>query len=580
MLADVGSGDDHLGLADVVVLEEDDLEEITNILVVVDNGADSVDQVNDLLSHPVARGSLATEDGDSGLELLPLLRRGSLESKIAVDDTEDVHLLTLVLVDTLDLNVKEGRGVDIDTGGLLDMLGKADLVGILDLGPLLTEVLVILVMLNLGQLSQVLEEVLATGLAGDELGEARVGLVEPSAGSDTVGHVGELVGAEDLDEVLEDGGLDEIGVQLSNTVDLVRTNNSQVSHADHLGLGLLDDGDAGKHITILGELALDALEEEQVDVVDKLEVAGQEMLEQGDGPLLESLGKDGVVGVTESAGDDVPSLLPVKALEINEDTLELDNSQSRVGVVELDSNLVRELLPWALGLLETADDVVEGSGNPEVLLLQTKLLSAVKVVVGVKHSADGLSTLLISNRVLVVTAIELLEVELSAGSLAGPESQVVGRRSGVTGNGDIVGDGLDDLAALPGSDGLAVVIGALGDMAVELDIDGDIVAGKLPGVEVEPVVWHLDLVAVDDLLLEDTVAVPEAVTPGRVVEGSQTVEEAGSETAETTVSESSIVLLLDDILDSEAEVGETSLGYVFLADVEHGVVESTAHEEL
>ena len=497
-----------------------------------------------------------------------------------MDDTEDVHLLALVLMDTLDLDVKESRGVDIDAGGLFDMLGQADLVGVLDLGPLLAEVLVVLVVLNLGQLIQILEVVLAAGLASNELGEARVGLVEPSAGSDTVGDVGELVGAKDLDEVLEDGGLYEIGVQLGNTVDLVRTNNSQVSHADHLGLGLLDDGNAGKHVAILGELALDGLEEEQVDVVDELEVAGQEMLEQGDGPFLESLGKDGVVGITESAGDNVPCLLPVKALEIHKDTLELDNSQSRVGVVELDGDLVGELLPCALGLLETTDNVVEGSGNPEVLLLETKFLSAVEVVVGVEHGADGLGTLLVSDRVLVVAAIELLEVELSAGSLAGPQSQVVGRRGGIAGNGDIVCDSLDDLAALPGSDGPAVVISALGDMAIELDIDGDIVTRELPGVEVEPVVWHLDLVAVDDFLLEDTVAVPEAVTPGRVVEGSQTVEEAGSETAETAVSESSIVFLVDDILDSEAEVGETGLGHVLLSDVEHGIVEGTAHEEL
>lgn len=552
MLADIRSGNDHLGLADVVILEEDDLEQIANVLVIVDDGSDSVDQVNNLLGHPVARSSLATKDGNSGLELLPLLRRKRLEGKVAVDDTKDVHLLALILVDTLDLDVKEGRGVDIDTGSVLDVLGEADLVGILNLGPLLTEIGIVLVVLDLGQLSQILEEVVATSLAGDELREARVGLVEPSAGSDTVGDVGELVRTKDLNEVLEDGGLDEIGMQLSNTVDLVGTNNSQVSHANHLGLRLLNDGDAGKHIAVLGELALDALEEEQVDIVNELEVARQEMLEQGDGPLLEGLRKDGVVGVTESVSDDVPSLLPVKTLEINKDTLELDNSQSWVGVVQLDGNLLGELPPRALGLLETADDIVQGSGNPEVLLLETKLLSTVQVVVGVKNSADGLGTLLVSDRVLVVAAVELLEVELSAGSLAGPQSQVVGRRSGIAGNGNIVSDGLDDLAALPGSDGLAVVISALGDMAVELDINSDIVARELPGVEVEPVVWHLDLVAVDDLLLEDTVAVPEAVTPGRVVEGSQTVEEAGSETTETTVSESSIVLLLDDILDSEA----------------------------
>lgn len=125
-------------------------------------------------------------------------------------------------------------------------------------------------------------------------------------------------------------------------------------------------------------------------------------------------------------------------------------------------------------------------------------------------------------------------------------------------------------------------------------------AGELPGVKVEPVVGDLDLVSVDDLLLEDAVAVAQTVTPGRVVERGETVEEAGGEAAETAVSKSRIVLLLDDVLDTETKAIETrlitpplsdhalqgldisslTLGDVLQAHIEDGVVEGTAHEEL
>lgn len=128
-------------------------------------------------------------------------------------------------------------------------------------------------------------------------------------------------------------------------------------------------------------------------------------------------------------------------------------------------------------------------------------------------------------------------------------------------------------------------------------------AGELPGVKVEPVVWNLDLVAVDNLLLEDTVAVAQAVAPSGVVERGQTVEEAGSEATETAVSEGGIVLLLDEILDAETKAIETrlirhkcqimvvdragkanisslTLGDVLQAHIENGVVQGTAHEEL
>ena len=59
-------------------------------------------------------------------------------------------------------------------------------------------------------------------------------------------------------------------------------------------------------------------------------------------------------------------------------------------------------------------------------------------------------------------------------------------------------------------------------------VDSHIVPGEFPGVEVKPVVGHFDLVAVDNLLLEDAVAVPQTVAPGRVIQAGETVEEASS----------------------------------------------------
>lgn len=56
---------------------------------------------------------------------------------------EDVQLLALVLVDTLDLDIKESCRVDSNASTGLDVLCESDLVGILDLLPLLTEVLVL-----------------------------------------------------------------------------------------------------------------------------------------------------------------------------------------------------------------------------------------------------------------------------------------------------------------------------------------------------------------------------------------------------------------------------------------------------
>lgn len=89
-------------------------------------------------------------------------------------------------------------------------------------------------------------------------------------------------------------------------------------------------------------------------------------------------------------------------------------------------------------------------------------------------------------------------------------------------------------------------------------IDGHVVTGKLPGVKVQPVVRNLDLVSVNDLLLEDAISVSQAIAPGGIVEGGQTVEEASSQATQATISEGGVVLLGDDIFDPEAEVRETT----------------------
>lgn len=106
MLRDVTRWADDLGLADIVVLQEDDLEKIANVWVVVHNLSNLVDQVNDRLCHPVSGGSLSTKDGNARRELPLVLGRHLLDLQVSVNDPKNVELLALVLVYTLHLHVE------------------------------------------------------------------------------------------------------------------------------------------------------------------------------------------------------------------------------------------------------------------------------------------------------------------------------------------------------------------------------------------------------------------------------------------------------------------------------------------
>lgn len=65
------------------------------------------------------------------------------------------------------------------------------------------------------------------------------------------------------------------------------------------------------------------------------------------------------------------------------------------------------------------------------------------------------------------------------------------------------------------------------------------------------------MVTVNDFLLEDSVSVAETVAPSRIVEGSQAVEEACGESSQATIAKTCIMLLADDVFDSEAKLRET-----------------------
>lgn len=161
MLANVGCRNDDFGFADVVVLDENTLEQIADIWIVVDDSANTVDQVDDSLRHPISGSSLAAEDGDARSELLLLLRTHGLDLKVAVNHTKDVELLSLVFMDALDLDVEESGRVDGYAGGVLDVFGQSNLVRILDLLPFLAEIRVVNVCLDLVEQCEIFQVVVA-----------------------------------------------------------------------------------------------------------------------------------------------------------------------------------------------------------------------------------------------------------------------------------------------------------------------------------------------------------------------------------------------------------------------------------
>lgn len=257
---------------------------------------------------------------------------------------------------------------------------------------------------------------------------------------------------------LKDGLLDELCVDGSDAIDVVAGDDGQVAHADHFAAVLVSDNGQGgckqlhgmsemavravsstwqqggkrRELThaggVIAELALDLVEEAPVDVVDDLHVAGQELLHHLDVPGLDGLRHHRVVGKGEDLRRDLPGLCPAQAVLVHQQAHQLWHRDDRVRVVKLELRLPRELVPVAVPLQETPDDVLEGRGREEVLLAEAKLLALVGAVVRVENGRNGLRALPAQDGLNIVARVEGLQVEASDW-LGGPEAEVdrVGR---------------------------------------------------------------------------------------------------------------------------------------------------------
>lgn len=581
MLRKFSSRDDDLGSTDVVVGQEDNLQEVTNVVVVVNLVRDGSDELDESLGVVVAGSGLTTDHDDTRLELAGALMLRSVQNrKISVDNVQDVHELALVFVNTLDLDVIERIDRDIEAGVLLDPSGKLFLVLTLDFDESFLEVAIS----GIGhKLLEVLKRsdpfVNTTEGVGEQLRQGRVAAVNPTTRRDTVGLVLELARIE-LIELAEDSGSQQVSVKLGDTVDGMRAYNGEVSHADLLGVALLNETHALNLLLVTGVLLSQLLQVNVVNEIDELEMTRKKTANQVDGPLLKGLRKHSMVGIRERVVDDAPGLLKAEHLLIDENTQKLNSGNGRMGIVQLHAVLLGEHSKSVVVLLLiSADHVIDGSRAEEVLLLETELLTGISAIVGVEHGRDVLGLLSLGDGTLVVRRVESIEVEVRARARS-PQTQVVGIVGVEAGDRSIVSHGKDLLAALPlGS--LSVAILVLLRVTVETNLVGDILALNFPRVAVvQPEVRNLYLITILDLLLENTVVISNTITPSRDLKGGERVDEASGKSTETTITKGGISLLLIELLEVITHVHESLLELLLHVNVDEGILESTTHKEL
>jgi hypothetical protein len=209
------------------------------------------------------------------------------------------------------------------------------------------------------------------------------------------------------------------------------------------------------------------------------------------------------------------AMSPGYSFLIHQDPHQFHDPDGGMGIVQLDSHLVGEIgKVIRMSLLVSTNDVLQGGGNEEVFLLQPQFLALEHVVVGVQNFRDGFRMDLVGNGLLVVSVIEVTQLEV-AGTLGSPEAEIVHRMVSVSRYGNIVRHGHHLLGIHPFVPFTTPFIDELPDLPVEVDRIQGFGAIDFPGVPIpQPGIGGFHLFSVADPLEEDPVLVPNPVPVG------------------------------------------------------------------
>ena len=296
---------------------------------------------------------------------------------------QGIHELTLIFVQTLYLYVKDGIRINDNAVVFFDILGHAFLILLFDSGQLFQYSSIIFIgHKTFKGIGISLEFV--TDQFGNQIGQTRIGLVQPTSVGNTIGDILEFFGCDGI-EIIKDGVFQNLTVELGNTVDGMACDHSKICHLHDT---VIDDGHSADFVAIhtgrvhfLAEASVDFFD----DLIDTGELAGEHI----NLPAFQCFAHNSMVGVGDGSCNDIPGLIPVIAAFIQHNTHQLGNSQYRMGVIQMNGYYIRQIIQCTIISQVTLDDILYRSRYEEILLAQTQTLAFGMVILRIKYTGNA-----------------------------------------------------------------------------------------------------------------------------------------------------------------------------------------------
>ena len=164
-------------------------------------------------------------------------------------------------------------------------------------------------------------------------------------------------------------------MQLRNAVNLVAHHHCEPCHSHPAAIGFIDNRRPSQQTGIVRILFLQRLQEVVVNLKDDLQMARQNFAQHIDRPGLQRFAHQGVVGIREDLAADLKRIIPTEFMLIDQQTHQLRNRQYRMGVVEVNGDLICQVVVGFVQLIMTVQDVLHRGGDQKILLAQTQLAS-------------------------------------------------------------------------------------------------------------------------------------------------------------------------------------------------------------
>ena len=227
--------------------------------IIIDHISHRVDQLDGQLCSHISGSCFCTEDKGSRIEIHI---RMLFDLVIQVHYMKDIHQLSLILMKSLNLYIKDGTRIDINVVVLFDIFCQTHFVLVFDIHELMLCFLIIHIQSQLFDLRQI-SDPLVTNMSSYPFCQQRIAVKQETSLGNTIGLVVELL-RHHLVEIFQFLFLQDLCMKSCNTIYRISCDNCKMSH---LNLTVHDNRHLLDFLIVARILLLNLINKSAVDLL-------------------------------------------------------------------------------------------------------------------------------------------------------------------------------------------------------------------------------------------------------------------------------------------------------------------------